>query len=392
MGIWGDPGAVWGAPCRDRRAAVGVAGLALAALLLAAGPARATTIRVLLTRSDGPLVVIVAGRSIRLTPAEGGVASERGGPIVPVWTARGAGPFEVAGMRVWGRLDVRRAEPGLMAVVEVPVEEYVAGAMAGEMPASWLPAALRAQAVASRTYALHQQRSRQNDFYDVEATTTSQVYAGPEAADREPSIRAAVEATRGEVLTWRGDPILAAFHAASGGHTASAREVWGEDVEYLVGREVDGEDDAPDTYWRAEVSQSTVGDALAAAGWPIGEVETAEVVERSASGRVVRIRLQGRRGEAVLDGRQLRSALGETTIKSTLFELQVRDGQLVFVGSGNGHGVGMSQWAAQAMAREGADYREILERFYPGTRLERIGADVASSGDARRAHGGGEGR
>jgi stage II sporulation protein D len=263
----------------------------------------------------------------------------------------------------------------------------VAGALVGEIPASWQREALRAQAVASRTYAIHQSVAHGGEPYHVESTTRSQVYAGLDGET--PSLRQAVEDTRCEVLTHAGAPILAAFHSASGGQTASSGEVWGRELGYLVSREVAGEDDSPDTYWRAALSRTTLSRALEAAGHRIGSVRGARILERSPSGRVMRIRLEGTKGEITLTGRELREAVGERTLKSTLFEVRAGDEGLVFVGSGSGHGVGMSQWGARAMAERGMGYREILETFYPGARLERLGTarlGGAADGTRDRSH------
>jgi stage II sporulation protein D len=97
------------------------------------------------------------------------------------------------------------------------------------------------------------------------------------------------------------------------------------------------------------------------------------VVERSASGRAVAVRVRGDRDEAVLSGDDLRRALGAGRLRSTLFEVRRAGDDVVFVGSGNGHGVGMSQWGARALASHGATYAQILARFYPGARLQRVG-------------------
>ena len=94
-------------------------------------------------------------------------------------------------------------------------------------------------------------------------------------------------------------------------------------------------------------------------------------VERTASGRAARVELQGSGGRGSVAARTLRRLLGASVVRSTLFEIRDSGDDLVFVGSGHGHGVGMSQWGAQAMAERGASYREILEAFYPGTLLER---------------------
>jgi stage II sporulation protein D len=278
---------------------------------------------------------------------------------------------------VRGVLEIVALGAGKLAVVnEVPLESYLAGTLGREMYGSWSSAALRAQAVASRTYAVEQINSSRSQQWHMRADTQSQVYGG--VAAESASVSAAVEATRGEILTHRGRPILAVFHSSAGGRTASAEEVWGERREYLISVPVEDEWESPDTYWRATVSGTTLGRAVAAAAESVagardvGVIQRAEVIERTGSGRAARVRLHGERGPVTLTGRSLRSALGESTLRSTLFELHESDGRFVFVGSGRGHGVGMSQWGARAMARRGIGYREILRTFYPGASFREL--------------------
>ena len=287
------------------------------------------------------------------------------------WEAQ-AGPVEVDGMPVRGTVEVMALRqpsgaPSLAVVNELPLELYLAGTLAREMYASWGPEALRAQAVASRTYVLHEREVHRHEPWHVTAGTKSQVYAGIEAES--PAVSAALDATRGEVLAYRGEPILAAFHSSSGGRTASAEEVWGQALDYLVSVEVADEWDSPDSYWRAAVSRTTLGRALAAVAEDVGAIRRARVTEQSESNRVIRIEFAGESGSVELTGRRLRSALGESILKSTLFEVQETAEGFLFVGAGSGHGVGMSQWGARAMARRGDDYREILSAFYPGAQL-----------------------
>ena len=137
----------------------------------------------------------------------------------------------------------------------------------------------------------------------------------------------------------------------------------------MVSIEVADEWDSPDSYWRAPVSRTTLGRAAAAVAEDVGEIVRARVTERSDSGRATRLELVGETGTVSLAARHLRSALGESILKSTLFELHEDEEGFVFVGAGSGHGVGMSQWGARAMARRGDDYREILSAFYPGTTI-----------------------
>jgi len=328
-------------------------------------------VRVLLFREPSRVIIEGEGdRRVEIVAVSGGLRVNGGAPVVS-WSGGGAGVLTVRGWRVRGVLRVLRTEEGLAVVNELPIEAYLAGTLAREMYAGWSPEALRAQAVASRTYALYQRGLRRREIYDVVSGTSSQVYGGIES--EVPRVTAAVEATRGEILSHRGSPILAAFHSASGGRTASAEEVWGEARPYLPSVSVDDEWDSPSTYWRVRVSGTTLGRAVAALGHPIGDVRGAKVKRRSESGRVREIQLTGERGTAVVSGRALRQALGESVLQSTLFELRDDGGEgLIFVGSGSGHGVGMSQWGARAMARRGADYREILGAFYPGARLTRL--------------------
>jgi stage II sporulation protein D len=148
--------------------------------------------------------------------------------------------------------------------------------------------------------------------------------------------------------------------------------VWGERLPYLVSLPVPHEEDSPDTYWRARVTGTTLGRALAPLGLRLGAIRQVSVIDRSASGRARTLRVSGTEGSGTLSGRALRAALGEGLIRSTLFEIRNRDDAFIFVGSGHGHGVGMSQWGAEAMAKRGATYREILAAFYPGAQLSQV--------------------
>jgi stage II sporulation protein D len=278
----------------------------------------------------------------------------------------------VDGRRVRGAVEVSKGSAGLRVVNELPLEDYVAGTVLGEVAESWGPALLRAQAVAIRTYALHRRAEAGSRGYDVEADTRAQVYLGLDGET--PGVRDAVAATRGQVLTYEGEPILAAFYSSAGGRTASAAEVWGRDVPYLRSVAVPGEEDSPDTYWRVRFTADDLRLALLAIGDDVGTLRDVAVIERSPSGRAAQIRVSASRGEVALSAETLRRALGAARLPSTLFDIHRAGDDFVFVGSGRGHGVGMSQWGARALANEGASYAQILATFYPGARLERIGA------------------
>jgi stage II sporulation protein D len=286
--------------------------------------------------------------------------------------------------RVRGEVEVQRTPRGLAAINAVPLEQYLVSTVGAEMAPTWEREALRAQAVASRTYALHQRFEHAGEVFHLRADTGSQRYRG--LAGESESVREAVESTRSCRLVRAGRPIIAAFHSTSGGRTASAAEVWGEPIDYLVSLEVEGEDISPETYWRVALSGATLRRALAGAGRDIGRPEAIRILSRSESGRVARLRVEGTRRTVELSGRALRQAVGETVLRSTHFSVRPdADGGFVFAGTGYGHGVGMSQWGARAMAARGAGHRDILATFYPGTRLEGCAAPqaVAREGSSR---------
>lgn len=322
---------------------------------------------------DQPEVTIsnAKGRSIRVV-AGAGELLVAGSPAGALYRTRGKGPYWIKAPRgetlnVRGQIRVEKTPRGLTVVNEVSLENYVVGTISAEMYASWEPAALEAQAVACRSYALYQMAERVGEAYDVTDDVSSQRYLG--IRGESDSGWAALRATTGEIISYDGRPALAAFHSASGGETASSEEVWGTSIPYLRSVSVPDEDDSPDTYWRVPISDAHVVSGLAELGHEIGRLEAVEVTERSGSGRAGKLRFRGAHGRATVTGREIRQVLGGTTLKSTLFDVRKEAGHVVFVGSGNGHGVGMSQWAAQAMAQQGAGYRDILNNFYPGTKL-----------------------
>ena len=341
---------------------------ALAGLLALAGEGRAAepSVRVLLEEAAGAVEVRRGSAATSLKPAPGGLRAN-GQLSGGAWRVVASEPLSVEGMRVRGAIEVERVAQGLRVVNEVPLEAYVAGTVGREVYAFWSAETLKAQAVVTRTYALHERALRARRAFDVFGGTRGQVYGGVDAESA--AVLEATQATRGEYLAWDSRPILAVFHSASGGQTASSEEVWGRAAPYLVSLPVENEEDSPDTYWRASISGTTLGRALATLGLDIGPVREVQVVERTPSGRALRIQVRGAGGDSKLAARDLRSALGENVIRSTLFEIRPASDGFTFVGAGHGHGVGMSQWGAEAMARRGAGYRHILATFFPGTEL-----------------------
>jgi len=346
------------------RAARALAGGGLAALVLAplAAAGGEPAVRVLLAETSGPFRV----GDLRVEPRGDGLAAG-GRPLGRVWRLEGPDGLRAGDLRVRGSLEVRRVPEGMWVVNRVPLEAYVAATLGREVYGRWDADLHKAQAVVARTYALHALQERSRQPWDLRGGVRGQVYGGIEA--EEAWALAATRATRGQHLVWGDRPILAVYHAASGGRTASSEEVWGRPLPYLVSLPVENEADSPDTYWRVALSGSTLGRALGPLGIRVGRFRELRVLDRSPSGRAGRLLVRGSEGQGEISARALRAAVGVDVIRSTLFEVRpARDG-VVLTGSGHGHGVGMSQWGAQAMAERGAGYRDILAAFYPGTRL-----------------------
>jgi len=359
-----------------------VLAVSVALILAASGAAAETSVRVRIASAKTSVVVAgkglavdgraVSGDSLRANLREGAIAIGSRRFRAPVAITARSG-LRVDGRTLPGKLRLMPRAGGFDVVNVAPLEAYVASSVASETPARWPAEALRAQAVVARSYALHERARRANEPFDLEGSVISQRYAVGAVPE---SARNAARATAGQVLVFAGRPILAAFHSSSGGATASAAEVWGKDISYL--HSVSSPDDAaPDYFWSYEIALPDLAAALREAGYAPGRVDAVTVSERSPSGRVLRVRV----GELELAGRDLREVLGGRALRSAKFVARSDGDRVRFLGSGSGHGVGLCQWGAHELARQGRSYRQILAHYYPGTKLRRLDATGPVAGD-----------
>lgn len=261
-----------------------------------------------------------------------------------------------------GRVLVVPSGGKVTAVNWVDLEEYLYSVLGAEMPASWPQEALKAQAVAARSYALHRRDRSLSESYDVGTTTAYQVYKG--LASEASSTITAVDATRGQVLTHSGRVIEAVFHSSSGGHTENVEDIWQQPRPYL--RSVpDFDQDAPVFRWSETFTASQFQQRVTG----IGRLQAVATERVTPRGRVSSIRLQGTQGTRTLTGTQLRQALG---LRSTLFSIAIQGDTIRIDGRGFGHGIGMSQWGARGLALQGYSYSQILGHYYQGTALSVI--------------------
>lgn len=307
--------------------------------------------------------------------------------VVPALLVRGCdftAPGRLAAP-VLGGLPVRLYVVEENRVVELPLEEYVAGVVAAEMPARFALEALKAQAVVARTYTLRRMKmfgGRGCDKHPQGEICTdpahSQAWMSREDARRRwgilnfyrfwPRIEQAVRETEGLMITYQGQPVDPVYHSTSGGVTENSEDVWEKAIPYLRSVPSPNEEHSPRfrqevvLSWQ-EISRRTGGDlATPAAG---GGRPQLEVLERSSTGRIKKLRL----GDRMLNGREIRERLG---LPSTWFDWEVQGEQVRFRVKGYGHGVGMSQYGADGLAQEGKDYREIIKHYYTGVEIEPI--------------------
>lgn len=264
----------------------------------------------------------------------------------------------------------------------LPLEEYLFGVVGAEMPASFSLEALKAQAVSARTYAarrLSQCGGKACGRHGADVcsdSTCCQAWRaretlleqwGENAAFYEAKIDEALRDTAGVVALYEGRPIDALYHSTSGGATEDAADVFGADIPYLVSVISPGEESAshyedtftytPKAFAKAVNKKYPKAELRAAS---LGE--QVEVLSRSTGGRVLDVRL----GEVTITGRALRAAL---ELPSAAFTISVSKTEVRIDTKGYGHGVGMSQYGANAMAKDGASYEQILEHYYTGITL-----------------------
>jgi len=258
----------------------------------------------------------------------------------------------------------------LLVVNHVPLEDYLCGVLPREMAPSWPLEALKAQAVAARTYALYHMLLRCSDAYDVLSTTSSQVYGGSEKDY--PAVRSAVDATRGLVLADHGRLALTLFHANSGGRTESLEDIWGGRISCLSSVDDPFSKNYSGDTWEKTVSAQEISAAFAQFGIAAGAIKDIAPVERSASGRIKKLKITGQQETFFLSGNSFRLIAGPGKVKGTNFTVQKEKAEFVFKGSGYGHGAGMSQWGAYGMSKKGNDFKAIIGHYYPGTQIVRI--------------------
>ncbi|NJM77619.1 MAG: SpoIID/LytB domain-containing protein [Acaryochloridaceae cyanobacterium RU_4_10] len=359
--------------------------------VLFSSPAAALNIRVGLHQDASSITVgsstpadLVDGRGVSLgqlpalqgfsaSTTQGGVSlgGKRAGQIT--LKAKDNGFVYVGDHWYRGHVRLLRGYGGLTVINDLNLEDYLASVIGKEMYPTWPMEALKAQAVASRSYALYRKQYPKYKLFDVLSTTSSQVYAGLDAEAN--STQEAVKATSRQILTHQGKVIEAVFHSSSGGHTENSEDVWMKPVSYLRGVP-DFDQSAPVYQWTLNLTADRLRKRITG----IGDIISMSPVKASATGRIQTIKVQGSKGDRLMKGKEIRAALG---LKSTLFAAQpqfspvaatpgtkTKPSGFLINGRGSGHGLGMSQWGAHGLASQGKTYREILAHYFKGITIQ----------------------
>ena len=341
------------------RAAVASIAAALSIVVapsLAGLKARTTTVVVHTSRLPAPTVVVQAFR-----------------PAVSV--AQDFSPAPQPARQPALRIGVAR--PGGYTVRALPIDEYVAGVLAGEAARESAPSALEALAITVRTFAVANLSRHRADGFDLCDQTHCQVLRAATLATER-----AAAATTGKVLLYQGAPASVFYSASCGGRTERPSEVWpgAQNPEFLPSRDDDACGGTP--VWTAALSSPDLIRALRAAGFTGSALRDVRIVGRNTSGRVTELRLEGLSPDHI-SGQDLRVVVGRTLgwqhIKSTAFDLGRTGAVYQFSGHGSGHGVGLCVIGSARLGARGQTPPQILARYFPGAAIALMPASVVAA-------------
>jgi len=292
---------------------------------------------------------------------------------VRVSPSRG-GDLVLGGTAYRGELFIANTGEGLDVINKLELEDYLKGVVPREMNYLWPVAALKAQAIASRSFVLYEALRRRNKDYDITADTFSQVYGGV-SGERWRATRA-VEATKGKVLEYEGEVLPAYFHSCCGGHTENIARIWGEnfgasgiDMEPLKGVRCGSCRWSPHFRWQIRIAAKTIAQKLKEKDYPIDGINEIREGERDDSGRLECVRVRSGDKWFEIPAEEFRAVTGRKYLRSANFRIKKYPFFYFFSGYGWGHGVGMCQWGAFGLSVRRKSAERILSYYYPGARI-----------------------
>ncbi|MBI4971520.1 MAG: SpoIID/LytB domain-containing protein [Candidatus Omnitrophica bacterium] len=256
----------------------------------------------------------------------------------------------------------------LMLINEISMEDYLKGVLPWEVDYKWQMEALKAQAIAARTFALFQALKNPSAPFFLTSDVKSQVYGGKTSEHLRTS--EAVDATRGQVLTYRGQVFQGYFHSSCGGRTTRADFVWsvvpiaplmGVQCGFCAGSKYDN--------WTAEFTFDEIRKKLIDHGYSVGPITGIESVDRDRTGRIRKVLIYHSGGVTKMNAGDFRVFIGADKMRSTQVAFHTAPGKILMTGKGWGHGVGLCQWGAKVMAERGFTFENILRFYYPGAQV-----------------------
>ncbi len=277
-------------------------------------------------------------------------------------------PLVLNGAPYRGTFIIHKKNGFVYVVNSLAMDEYLIGVVPCEIPPGWESEALKAQAVAARTYAYYHLASNQGSsaIYDLDATTNSQVYRGISVeTDR---TTAAVVETSGRIISYNSRPILSYFHSTCGGKTIDDRYVWSRsNMDYLDGVTCGFCEDSTKYTWRSVLTLDEIRSYLSKKQSIAGKIRN--ITFKRKDDRVTDVIIIHDRGKITLSGNNFRLLFPSEKMRSLYFTSVKNGRSLVLSGRGWGHGVGMCQWGARGMALRGYAYPDILGHYYHGVKV-----------------------
>ena len=321
-------------------------------------------------------------------------------------------PIKINNKRYRGYLTFDTVDKQLTAINNVGLEEYLYGVVPREMPSTFSYEALKAQAVAARSYAICSVTRNKDKSFDLYDTVSSQVYGGFDA--EKDNVRKAVDETRGQILLSDGKVVNATYSSSNGGYTTDANDVWGAKYKYLISKEDKYSINEPNYNWNFEINANDLINGLKKQGINVNSINKIYIKENNNSKRVKTIAIMDGNKEVLIDNNKFKNAIGANKFKSSMYTVEAsgvsastitpendndgevtvlfEDGVAIFIsdeasdkaspspaisanakikiaGHGWGHGVGLSQWGANNMGKAGLKYDEILKFYYDGAEI-----------------------
>ncbi|KAA0250004.1 MAG: SpoIID/LytB domain-containing protein [Candidatus Jettenia sp.] len=280
------------------------------------------------------------------------------------------GRIEFNNIRYRGEIRILQQPNNRFSVIEeVDLESFIAGVVGSEMPKAWNEEALRAQAIIARTYAMYKRRVKQDKVYHLDMLELA--YRG--MLNETVRINKIVQETKGIIMVYNWNIFPAYFHSTCGGHTENCNHVFGDDsIPPLRGVVCNYCNNSKYSLWSKDISKSDIEKKLREANIYVSNIHTINALDQGLGEHCSRIEIISADGTREMSANGFRLLIGPNYLYSTAFDSRSNGKSITFSGKGLGHGVGLCQYGAQNMAKNGFGYESILKHYYPKIELVRV--------------------